>query len=120
MRIPNVALSCVVYIGHTTASGGFKPRGTGFIGAVERSEGNSVFYLITADHVRRGLLNEKAFAIQMNNSQGRAAVLSRKNNLDSNESAILGLESETRFTLPGYSEKWRVTIESRRLCATVT
>jgi hypothetical protein len=75
MRVPDIALSCVVYIGEATAKGTFKARGTGFIGVVERPEEPARLYLITADHVRRGLLNDRNFAIRINDRQGKAQIL---------------------------------------------
>ena len=75
MRIPDVALKSIVYIGNTTKTGGFSPVGTGFLVSRQRSEHTLVQYLVTADHVRRGLKNDRDFAIRINNQKNVAEVL---------------------------------------------
>jgi hypothetical protein len=73
MRVPDVALRCVLYIGEATAKGTFKPRGTGFIVAVDHRTPLAL-YLVTADHVVRTLINQQNFAIRLNNANGQAQV----------------------------------------------
>jgi len=76
VRIPNVSLSCVVYIGNATAKGTFKAKGTGFIVSLQRREDEPpIFYLITADHVRHGLVDDRNFAIRINDSEGKAQII---------------------------------------------
>jgi hypothetical protein len=75
MRIPNIALQCVVYIGKATSKGTFNPIGPGFIGVIVRSRDYPTFYLVTADHVRRGLMDDRDFAIRINDENGIAQIL---------------------------------------------
>jgi hypothetical protein len=76
VRIPNVSLKCVVYIGNATAKGTFKAKGTGFIVSLQRVEDEPpIFYLVTADHVRRGLVDDRNFAIRINDSDGKAQIV---------------------------------------------
>jgi len=75
MRVPDISLKSVLYIGEATAQGIFNPRGTGFIAVVLRPSRTPIFYLVTADHVRRLLRNEKSFAIRLNDAEGKAQVL---------------------------------------------
>lgn len=73
MRIPDVSLKCVVYIGNATTRGTFNLKGTGFIVSLQRAKDEpTIFYLVTADHVRRGLVDDRNFAIRINDSEGKA------------------------------------------------
>ncbi len=75
MRIPDVALKCVAYIGEATPNGNFKAKGTGFFAAILRGRESPTFYLVTADHVRRALVDDQNFAIRLNDSNGQAQIL---------------------------------------------
>jgi hypothetical protein len=75
MRIPDVVLKSVVYLGNATDKGIFKAIGTGFFAAILRSREQPTFYLVTADHVRRGLVNDQNFAIRLNDGDGKAQIL---------------------------------------------
>jgi uncharacterized protein YuzE len=54
MRVPDELLRCVVFIGIKDARGRFKPRATGFIGAINDLS-HRWQYLVTAEHVVSGL-----------------------------------------------------------------
>ncbi len=75
MRVPEIVLRCVLYLGNATDNGTFNAKGTGFIVDVERSDGIPAHYLVTADHVRRGLRDDKNFAIRINDAEGKAQLL---------------------------------------------
>jgi hypothetical protein len=75
MRVPDQALKAVVYIGNATDAGTFRAVGTGFLVNVTRDNGLEIRYLVTADHVRRGLVNDKTFAIRLNDRAGNAQIM---------------------------------------------
>lgn len=54
MRVPEELLQCVVFIGIKDDRGRFRPRATGFVGAVEE-HGHRWTMLVTAEHVVSGL-----------------------------------------------------------------
>jgi len=75
MRVPDSALRSVVYIGNGGATKPFHAIGTGFIVHVKREDGLTANYLVTADHVREGLNNDRQFSIQLNDSAGKQQVM---------------------------------------------
>jgi len=75
MRVPDSALRSVVYIGNGGASKPFHAIGTGFIVHVKRENGLTAHYLVTAEHVREGLDNDRQFSIRLNDSAGKQQVL---------------------------------------------
>src|SRR5208283_3721571 len=75
MRVPDSALKCVVYIGAATENGTFRAIGTGFIVYLVRKDGIAVYYLVTADHVRKELPNDRSFAIRINDELGNSQLM---------------------------------------------
>jgi hypothetical protein len=80
MRVPDSALRSVVYIGQRCPPEKpetFSPIGTGFIVERERPPKiGKVLYLVTADHVRKRLIEQKKFSIRVNRADGRSTVFS--------------------------------------------
>lgn len=80
MRVPDSALRSVVYIGQRCPPDkpeAFSPIGTGFIIERERPPKiGKVLYLVTADHVRKRLAQQKKFSIRVNRSDNTSAVFS--------------------------------------------
>jgi hypothetical protein len=65
----------VAYLGKATANGIFKAKGTGFFAVILRGREQPTFYLVTADHVRRALVNDRQFAIRLNDGDGTSQIL---------------------------------------------
>jgi hypothetical protein len=77
MRVPDNALRAIVYLGYRSKGVPFQAVGTGFIIGRERPNGESAWYLITADHVAKKLEKLKpTFAVRLNDTNGTARDIS--------------------------------------------
>jgi hypothetical protein len=74
MRVPDLALKHVVYLGHGESAEDFHAIGTGFLIEHQRLPGG-MYYLVTADHVVRGLHRKSRFAIRCNDKEGNSRVV---------------------------------------------
>ncbi len=76
MRVPDLALKSVVYLGTGDAPDNFHVIGTGFLIELLRPILGKFYYLVTADHVARRFKDKKRFAIRFNDKRGKSHVQS--------------------------------------------